>query len=72
MKMSDLIKVDFPKISEINSVLEIQELVLLKNNISKEKHISEEGFIVNKISYEDIHNSIEQNKKRFFYYCCKE
>lgn len=66
MKTNYLIKVDFPKISEINSILEIQELVLLKNNISKEKHISEEGFIVNKISYEDIHNSIEQNKKSYF------
>lgn len=61
------IKIDFPNISEINQILDIQNSVLLKNkNLESDKSLNEKGFLVNEINTDDLNYAIEHNQKESF------
>jgi hypothetical protein len=61
------IKIDFPDIQDINQILSVQNLVLLKNkNIELDHSINEKGFLVNEINKNDLRYAIEHNRKESF------
>ncbi|MCF7834278.1 MAG: hypothetical protein K9L98_01790 [Candidatus Pacebacteria bacterium] len=62
------IKIGFPKVSEIDQVLNIQKLVLLKNkNLGFKESLEMEGFLVNEITKNDLDYAIEHNQKESFF-----
>jgi hypothetical protein len=63
-KTFDYIKTDFANILDINQILDIQKNFLLRNK--KTKQISNNGFLINKVSKKDLFFAIKNSKKYSF------
>lgn len=61
------IKIDFPDISDISQILDVQSVVLLKNKgVKSDKSLNQKGFLVNEIGVNDVKHAIDHNLKESF------